>query len=99
MTIEYPIFEAKPGTIISVFSAPSQSSSICGYCRALVLEHGHFRFVGGFRRYTDRDRRISWAEPVEWPVSPISQVSVRIVSQKPWMQFSSRPDFHPQPEQ
>ena len=98
MNMECPIFEAKPGTVISVFSAPPRSSSICGYCRALVLEDDYFRFVGGFRRYTDRVRRVSWAEPVEWPVTPIAQVSLRIVPEKPWMQFSSHPDFHPQPE-
>ncbi|CAN5359704.1 hypothetical protein BH09VER1_BH09VER1_53120 [soil metagenome] len=98
INMEYPIFEAKPGTVISVFSAPLQSSSICGYCRGLVLEHDHLRFVGGFRRYTDRARRISWADPVEWPVTPITRVSIRIVSEKPWMQLNTRPDFQHQPE-
>jgi len=99
MNIEYPIFAARPGTVIRVFSAQQQSSSICGYCRALVLEHDHFRFVGGFRRYTDRVRRVSWAEPVEWALAPIARVSIRIVSEKSWMHLSSRPGFQPQPEQ
>jgi len=97
MNIDYPIFEAKPGTVISVFSAPRQSSSICGYCRALVLGNDHLRFIGGFRRYSDRTRRGSWAEPVEWPVTPIAQVTIRIVPEKPWMRFSSRPDSDSQP--
>jgi len=95
MNMEYPIFKAKQGTVISVFSATPRSNSICGYCRALVLEDDCLRFVGGFRRYTDRARRVSWAEPVEWPVTPIAQVSICIVPEKPWMQFSTRPDFHP----
>lgn len=54
MNREYPILKAKPGTVISVFSAAARSSSICGYCRAVVLEDDRLRFVGGFRRYTDR---------------------------------------------
>lgn len=99
MNREYPIFEAKQGTVISIFSDAPRSSSICGYCRALVLEDDCLRFVGGFRRYTDRARRVSWAEPVEWPASSIAQASLRIVSEKPWRQFNARPDFHPQPEQ
>ena len=92
MKLEYPIFEAKPGTVISVFSTASGISLICGYCRAVVMEDDHFRFVGGFRRYTDRIRRVSWAEPVAWRVSPIAHVSLRIVHEKPWMQFNSRPE-------
>jgi len=96
MNTEYPVFEAKPGTVISVFSVERQASSICGYCRLLVLEDDHFRFVGGFRRYTAR--RVSWAEPVEWAVTPVSQVTIHVAPEKAWMQFSTRPDTNPHPE-
>lgn len=89
MTIEFPIFDARPGTVIRVIGTPLKSSSICGYCRKLVLEHDRFRFVGGFRRYTDRSRDVSWAESVDWPMTPVSQVSIRIVPEKPWMQIST----------
>ncbi|MBE2203966.1 MAG: hypothetical protein IAE94_06490 [Chthoniobacterales bacterium] len=92
MKLEYPIFEAQRGTVISIFSTAPRFSSICGYCRAVVMEDDLFRFVGGFRRYTDPIRRVSWAEPVAWRVSPIAQVSLRIVHEKPWMQFNSRPE-------
>lgn len=91
MTIEFPIFEAKPGTVIKLFSPQLQSGAICGYCRALVLEHDQFRSIGGFRRYTDSAQNVSWAEPVDWPVTPVSQVSIRVVPEKPWMQISRKP--------
>jgi len=98
MNVEHPIFEAIPGTVISVFSAQPYDSSICGYCRALVLEDDRLHFVGGFRRYTDRIRRNSWAEPVEWATTPIAQVSIRIVPEKNWMRTGSRPDCSLEPE-
>ena len=94
MKVEYPHFAARPGTVISVYSS---RPSICGYCRALVLAPDHLRLVDGFRRYTDRTRRVSWAEPVAWPVTPIAQVTIRVVSEKPWMRFSTRPDSDSQP--
>jgi hypothetical protein len=95
MKVEYPIFEAKSGTVISVYGS---RSSICGYCRVLVLENERLRFVGGFRRYTDREHRVSWGEPVEWKTTLLADVTVRIVPEKPWMRFTARPDFNPQPE-
>ena len=96
MKVEYPLFTARPGTVISIYGF---RPSICGYCRALVLENGRLCFVGGFRRYTDRVRRVSWAEPMEWKPAPIAQVTIRIVPEKPWMQVSSRPESNHQPEQ
>jgi len=55
----------------------------------MVPEQDYLRFVGGFRRYTDRDRRVSWAEPVEWPTTPASKISSHIVTEKDWMRFTS----------
>lgn len=96
---EHPIFEARSGTVIRVYSDQPYASTICGYCRALVLENDCFRFVCGFRRYTNRVQSVSWAEPVEWPTAPVSQVSIRIVPEKAWMQFSFRSDGLSQPRQ
>jgi hypothetical protein len=92
MSIALPCFDARPGTIIWVFGAPLNSSSICGYCRGLVLEHDNLRCGGGFRRYRDSAQDVSWAEPVDWPETPVSQVSVYIVPVKPWMQIIKLPE-------
>ena len=90
MNLEYPVFTASPGTVISLYGPLPGEGTICGYCRGLVLEYDRFRFCGGFRRYTDRGQRVSWAEPVHWPTAPHSQISIRIVPEKGWMQFRSR---------
>jgi len=94
MKVEFPTFEAKSGTVIRIFGTPQNSSSYCGYCRGLILEHDHVRLIGGFRRYTDRVRQTSWAEPVEWPVTRLSLIWICITPERPWMKLSSPPDPH-----
>lgn len=92
MNEEFPTFEAKSGTVIRVFATPQNASSFCGYCRGLILEHDHFRLIAGFRRYTDRVRQTSWAEPVEWPPIRLSRIWIYVAPERPWMQISTPPE-------
>jgi len=95
MNMDFPNFEAKPGTVIRVIGTPENRNSFCGYCRGLILEHDHVRMLGGFRRYSDRNRRVSWAEPVDWPVVPVSLIRLSIAPERPWMKLTSPPQTHP----
>jgi hypothetical protein len=94
MNEDFPSFEAKPGTVIRVFATPQNASSFCGYCRGLILERDHFRLIGGFRRYTDCFRKISWAEPVEWPAIHHSLIWIYFAPERPWMKLSAPPAPH-----
>ncbi len=85
MKTTHTCIQPKLGSVIEICVREGRITFIVGHCRGLILSGGLVRFVGGFRRCTDPEMSVAWAEAQDWRFLAKRRFSVACVPEQEWM--------------